>query len=70
MELIITSIIGLAGAIVPTLLNKPKKDVPATREDGLILTKEHDPVPGYVFMAMAVIVIILTGVIVIKGVKK
>lgn len=70
MELIISSLISVAGAIIPLVSNRKQKPQPGTREDGLLLTEEHDPTPGYIILGMVILIVILIMVVVVKGIKK
>ncbi len=70
MELIISSLISVAGAIVPLVSNRKQKTQPGTREDGLLLTEEQDPTPGYIILGMVILIIILIMVVALKNRKK
>lgn len=66
MELIISSLLSVAGAILPVVTNRKPKALPGTREDGLILTEQYDPVPGYIILAMGILIILLIMVVTLR----
>lgn len=70
MELIITSLISVAGAIVPLVSGRKQKAQSGTREDGLILTEDDDPTAGYIILGMVILIAILIMVVALKSSKK
>ncbi len=69
MELLIGGLLNVAGSILPSILNKPPKTGPLSREGKLLLNQPQDPTPGYIILGMLILIILLILGVVLKKTK-